>query len=164
VQLLEIHDISLKAAVSTTGPGDVLTRFRRLLGDFEGLQTQYDSFREDFALLAKDVEGLQDNIGAFEVLRGEVGDCRSSCKNLSVWMDKAVVRMDDIQQSVVEVEEEATATNERLTKLAADHPPAAVIFELVEDCFWKQSAQAVGANSLMLEHTARMDAEAGMYR
>lgn len=154
--MLELHDISLKAAVSTSGPGgDVLSRFNRLLSDFGALQTQYGKFQADFAALNKDVAGLKEDLEQVETLRNELDDVRDECAHMNTAQTMAEERASLVAYRVGSLEDETATINATLTKFAEDHPFAATVFEDPEDCFWDQSNNFAGANALMKEHIER---------
>jgi len=160
VKLVEIHDISLKAAVSTTGPGgDVLSRFSRLLGDFEALQAQYGRFQQDFAALSKDVAVLDGRIDRMDVLWEQVSDVKDECEHMQAHMQRADERTAELEHRVEDLEGDVNDVHGTLEQFAEDHPLAAVIFQFEEDCL--QGTSDVGANALMQEHAARMGIDTG---
>jgi predicted nucleic acid-binding Zn-ribbon protein len=160
VKLLEIHDMSLKAAVSTTGPGgDVLSRFSRLLSDFGSLQAQYGLFQEDFEALSKDVAALGGRLERMDVLSEKVGDVQDECRDMQTRMHQADERAVGLEQRIEGLEGDVDNVHGTLEQFAEDHPLAAVIFQFEEDCL--QGTSNMGANALMQEHAARMGTDAG---
>ena len=158
MQLLEIHDISLKASVSTSGPGDVLTRFNRLSRDFGTLQEMMSQFQADFKELASDVRHVEGQLGKIVELNDELRDVQIDCNNLRSSQKEASERMQEVEFEVGELLEETTRIDAKLTRFEVDHPPAAFLFEKRADCIEQAGAYT---NALMREHQARLDAEAG---
>ena len=163
VQLLEIHELSLKAAVSTSsGGGDILSRLTRLQSDFATLQAQNDQFQADFATLAADVRDLATATEEVVVLRDQVSAMKSDIGQIRAASKKAAERSDGLEEQLEGLDQEAARLADNLDQFARDHPMAAIVFELAEDCFGKQNAGGEDANSLMLEHMARSEARASV--
>ena len=162
VQLLEIHELSLKAAVSTVVPGgDILSRFNCLIKDFAALQKQYGQFKADFAALEQDVVDTKAELEQIDPLRAAINNVKDECENLLTGQRKATERTDILEERIGAVEGETAAINKMLEQFAENHPFAAVVFEHPEDCFWDKQEREAGGNELMKEHSGRMNKEEG---
>jgi len=158
VQLLEIHDISLKASVSTAGPGDILTRFTQLSTDFAALQEQYSRFQADFRALASDVRHVEGELGRVAELREELFDVKANCENLRTQQQMAAGRTQELEDDISDLENETSRIDSALQRFESDHPPAALLFEKRSDCLGEH--EGLYTNALMREHQARLDADA----
>ena len=115
VQLLEIHDISLRAAVSTATPGgDVLSRFNRLLSDFALLQAQQSKFQDDFVALGQDVASLKAHCEAVDKLREELGDIKDENEHMRTHMHATDERAGTLERHVAAIHGEVESINQTL--------------------------------------------------
>jgi DNA repair exonuclease SbcCD ATPase subunit len=162
VQLLEVHELSLRAAVSTTSSGgDILTRFNRLMADFSSLQQEFGAFQATFATLAQDVSGLKKDMEQIEGLREDVHDVKIECQHVQSGLEMVQEHADGLDERILNLEDETKTIQETLEQFAEDHPMAAIVFEHSEDCMGGQRADNQGGNAMMKEHVARLDTEGG---
>ena len=126
------------------------------------LQAQNAQFQADFATLAADVRDLATATEEVVVLRDLVSAMKSDIGQIRAASKKAAERSDGLEEQLEGLDQEAARLADNLDQFARDHPMAAIVFELAEDCFGKQNAGGEDANSLMREHMARSEASASV--